>query len=213
MGVIPLIIEGPNRNIVENRQEFEAAGGVRGEVILIQGLDRDQLLSPNNTNVSYDLRVGGEYRDHRDVSGKPLSEDGVIKLLPGAAVIVETEEFIHFPISAFGHVVPRVSLLQKGISNTSLKVDPGYNGRLLITVFNLGKKTIQLRRGEPFCALYVLQVLEGARPYDKPPKRIVGEAGGRVWQRLRDLLEANSALVMVVLIIVTIILVIVQIIG
>lgn len=177
MCVIPLIIEGPNRNIVEKRQEFESAGGVRGELILIQGLDRDQLLSPNNTNVSYDLRVGGEYRDHRDVSGKPLSEDGVIKLLPGATMIVETEEFFHFPNSAFGHVIPRVSLLQKGISITSFKVDPGYNGRLLVTVFNLGKRTVQLRRGETFCAIYVLRVLEGARPYDKSPKRIVGEPG------------------------------------
>lgn len=212
MGVIPLIVEGPNQTVVEYRKEFETAGGLEGKVILIQGLDRNQLLSLNDTNVSYDFRVGCEYRDHRDAGKKDLLQDGIIELLPGATVIIETEEFVHFPKSVFGHIVPKVSLLQKGISNTSSKVDPGYNGKLLITVFNLGKQKVQLRRGERFCSLYVLQVLEGARPYDKPPKRIVGEARRQTWQRSRDLLEANSSLVMVALIIVTLILTIVQII-
>jgi deoxycytidine triphosphate deaminase len=211
MSVIPLIIEGPSRTVVERRDEFETAGGLGGKVILIQGLDRNQLLSTDEGNVSYDLRVGREYRDLRDVGKRELAQDGIIELLPGGAVIIETEEFVHFPKSAFGQIVPKVSLLQKGISNTSSKVDPGYSGNLLITVFNLGKTTIRLKRFDRFCALYVLQVLEGARPYDKPPKRIVGLAGGRMWQRLRDLLEANTALVMAVLIITTLILVIVQI--
>lgn len=212
MGVIPLIIEEPYRTVVEKGVDFEAAGGLEGNVILIQGLDREQLLSENDTNASYDLRVGQEYRDHRDINKKDLPQDGIIKLLPGAAVMIQTEEFVHFPKSAFGHIVPKVGLLQKGISNTSSKVDPGYNGPLIITVFNLGKKTVQLKRGDPFCTLYVLQVLGGARPYDKPPKQIRGEPSGGLWQTLRDLLEANSAVVMVFLLIATIVLSIVQII-
>jgi dCTP deaminase len=211
MGVIPLIIDGPNKTVVERREEFETAGGLEGKVILIQGLDRGQLLSIDDTNVSYDLRVGCEYRDHRDAGKKDLPQDGEIVLLPGAAVIVETEELVHFPKSAFGHIVPKVSLLQMGISNTSSKVDPGYNGNLLVTIFNLGKKTVQLHRGERFCSLYVLQVLEGARPYDKPAKRILGESRRRPWQKLRDLLEMNSALIVVLLIIATLLLIIVQI--
>lgn len=205
MGVIPFIIDEPNRTIVERSQDFDAAGGLGGDVILIQELDRDQLLSEDDTNVSYDLRVGVEYRDHRDTGKKDLADDGTIKFLPGAAVIIQTEEFVHFPKSAFGHIVPKVGLLQKGISNTSSKVDPGYKGHLLVTVFNLGKKTVQLRRNQRFCSLYVLQVLEGARPYDKPPKRIVGTSSERLWQRLRDWMEANSAFVMLALIAVAII--------
>lgn len=211
MGVIPFIIDEPNRTIVERRVDFEAAGGLEGNVIMIQGLDRAQLLSKDDTNASYDLRVGVEYRDHRDANKKDLAENSIIRLLPGAAVIIQTEEFVHFPKSAFGHIVPKVGLLQKGISNTSSKVDPGYNGPLIITVFNLGKKTVPLKRGDPFCTLYVLQVLEGARPYDKPPKQIRGEPSGRLWQTLRDLLEANSAIVMVFLTIAILMLAIVQI--
>lgn len=211
MSVIPLIVEGSNRTIVETREEFESAGGLNGKVILIQELDQAQLHSDKDSNASYDLRVGCEYRDHRNVGRKELPPDGVIELLPGTAVIIETEELVHFPKYMFGHIVPKVSLLQKGISNTSSKIDPGYMGKLLITAFNLGKKTIQLRRGERFCTLYVLQVLEHVRPYAKPSKRLVGEAKRQRWQRLRDLLEINNALVMVILIIATFILTIVQI--
>jgi len=212
MGVIPLSTEDPNKSVVEGSTEFDAAGGIEGNVIMIQGLDREQLLSQNDTNASYDLRVGQEYRDHRDRDKKDLAPDGIIKLLPGAAVIIQTEEFVHFPKSAFGHIVPKVSLLQKGISNTSSKIDPGYYGSLIITVFNLGKKTVQLKRGEPFCTLYVLQVLNGARPYDKQPKQIAGAPSGGIWQKLRDLLEANTAVVMVFLLIATLMLIIVEII-
>lgn len=213
MAVIPLITEGPNRNVVESEGKFAAAGGLNGKVLLIQGLDREQLDSKDDTNVSYDFRVGSEYRDHRDLGKKELPENGVVKLLPGMAVIIETEELVHFPKCTFGHIVPKVSLLQKGISNTSSKVDPGYNGKLIITVFNLGKKVVKLKRRERFCTLYVLQVLGEARPYDKPAKRITTGASGGTWQRVRDLLEANSGLVMTVLIILTLILAILQIIG
>lgn len=213
MSVIPLILEGPNRTIVGDQQEFQGAGGPDGEVIWIGNLDSEQLRSPESANVSYDLRVGGVYRDHRDAGPRELAENGTIKLLPGVAVIIETKEFVHFPKSAFGHIVPKVSLLQKGISNTSSKVDPGYHGNLLITVFNLGERTIELKRDERFCSLYILRVLEGARPYGKSPKRITGRVQERFWNRLKDHLEANSALVSVGLMIATFTMTIISIIS
>ncbi len=180
--------------------------------MLIEGFDSGQFASEGETNVSYDLRVGGEYRDHREMGKTELPASGVISLLPGGAVIIETEELICLPKAMFGHVVPKVSLLQQGISNTSSKVDPGYRGRLLITVFNLGKKSVQLRRGDRFCALYVLDVRAGAQPYGKEEKRIVGVGRARIWQTIRDLLEANAGAVMAVLVLATIASIIFQII-
>jgi len=155
MSVIPLILEGTNRNIVETEQEFHDCGGLEGHAILIKNINKEQLLSVADSNVSYDLRVGREFRDHRDPSKRELKEKGTITLLPGAAVIIETEEYLHLPKSMFGLIVPKVTLLQRGLSNTSSKVDPGYNGHLLITTFNLGKKTVELNRKEPFCSLHM----------------------------------------------------------
>jgi dCTP deaminase len=65
VSVVPLI---RGTTVVESRNEYEAAGGRRGETILILDLDHSQL-RPNaddESNLTYDLRVGDEYRDHRD---------------------------------------------------------------------------------------------------------------------------------------------------
>ncbi|MBW4579482.1 MAG: hypothetical protein KME42_07905 [Tildeniella nuda ZEHNDER 1965/U140] len=194
MSVIPFILADDGRTVVESRQDFDDAGGISGKVIYIQNLDRDQIVNTSSSNASYDLRVGNEYRDHRDFNKTDLSDGNEICLQPGSAVIIETAEFVQFPKFRFGHIVPKVSLLQDGLSNTSSKVDPGYCGKLSITVFNLGKRTIALKKGQKFCTLYVLDVQGGVIPYNKEPKRIAGSSRVRVWGRVRDLIETNQAL-------------------
>jgi len=197
MAVIPLIIEGEAKTVVETDTAFAAAGGLDGRAILIHSIDKTQL-SGNEANVTYDLRVGQEYRDHRDPYKHTLSRDQGITLPPGAAVIIETEERLHLPRSMFGYIIPKVSLLQKGITNTSSKVDPGYDGHLLITVFNLGKKTVELQRFERFCALCLLQVGEGVNLYQKGSKRIEAIIERRFWPKLRDSFERNTALIVTI---------------
>ena len=48
---------------------------------------------------------------------------------------------------------------------------------LLVTVFNLGKNTVTLKRGDPFCSVYFLRVEEGATLYEKQSKRIANAYG------------------------------------
>lgn len=213
MAVIPFVIDSSNPTVVSSRQEFEEAGGLDGQALFIQNLDHDQVgTARSDGNVSYDFRVGDEYRDHRDVGKTELLEDDEITLLSGAAVIIETMESVQFPRTRFGHIVPKVSLLQKGISNTASKIDPGYNGRLLITVFNLGRQKVTLKKGQKFCTLYVLSVQSGAIPYRKEAKRIVGAAKANAWFRLRDFVENNSGLLSAVATILSAVLIILEII-
>ena len=201
MGLIPLILEGTDRTVVADRSEFYAQGGIDSGLICIEHLEDRQLRSDRDTNASYDLCVVSEYRDHRDAGKWSLGERETIELPPGAAVIIRTREWVHFSKSTFGHVVPKVSLLQQGLSNTASKVDPGYSGFLLITVFNLGKRTVRLEAGTPFCSLYVLRVGQGVRPYTKDPKEIEGQARRRVWHRMKDFLERNAGLLALVVLI------------
>jgi deoxycytidine triphosphate deaminase len=201
MSVIPFILDGNNKTVVNQKDEYDKAGGLEGNVIFIQNLDTSQIRDTESSNASYDLRVGDEYRDHRDSGKADLLDNGKIYLQPGSAVIIETAEEFQFPKSRFGHVVPKVSLLQYGLSNTSSKVDPGYYGRLSITVFNLGKRTIELKKHQPFCTLYILDVGEGSIPYAKPSKKIAGKSQTGLLNQVRDFIDTNQTTFTIILLI------------
>jgi dCTP deaminase len=163
-------------------------------------LDNSQLKSDaqGESNVTYDLRVGDEYRDHRD-AGKIYTGERGIELFPNSAVIIQTLEHVHVPKCRFGYIVPKVSLLQQGVSNTSSKVDPGYEGPLLITVFNLGKTTVSLEYKQTFCTVVFHEVKdEGVRLYGKGAKRIIGNTRMGFLRRMLDAIERRSGLLALV---------------
>lgn len=199
MSVIPLIIEGPNRTVVQTQQDFH----VEGSAVLIDHLDPEQLTNRDASNVSYDFRIGNKYRSHLENTARQTSDGGTITLPPRSALIIETEEFIHLPQGMFGIIAPRVSLLQLGLSTTFSKVDPGYRGHLLITLFNLGQTTQVLSKGQSFCAFTVFDVRDGAWLYNQGPKQLHAKVDQSWWDHVREWLEANHVLVMILLILVT----------
>jgi dCTP deaminase len=230
MAVVPLVV---GQSVVTSDDHFERRMGRRGSSLLIRNFDVRQL-QPGRPNLSYDLRVGSVYKDHADGVRRELPErrdghdaialededdevtkaDHAIKLFPGGAVIIETEESLHMPAGLFGYIVPRVRWLQRGVSNTLSKVDSGYNGKLLVTVFNLGQKTILMPHKARFCSLVAHDVGQGVCPYDGPAKTIGDERpeplririrnGLKVgWQNFRGLLNANRAVLDLALIVVT----------
>jgi dCTP deaminase len=210
MSVIPLAL---GQTVVTTKEEFDHSGGRHGTALLIQNFDEGQLVG-GSPNLSYDLRIGAVYKDHRDGGRRDVPDNGSIVLLPGSAIIIETEEDLHMPFGMFGYVVPRVWWLQKGISNTLSKVDPGYNGHLLVTLFNLGRNTETILRKDRFCSLVVHRV--GTDPkvsdpkvclYDKPAKRITDPLHLiTAWQRARNVIEAHPATATLILAIVSVIL-------
>jgi dCTP deaminase len=213
VSIVPFVLDGEHRSVVISAAEFQACNGVHGDVVLIKQLDRAQLENMDDANATYDFCLGNTYRDHRDPSQTDLGPDDTLKLLPGMAVVVATEEEVHFPQSLFGVIVPKVSLLHEGVSNTTSKIDPGYNGRLYITIFNLGKKPIELKRGQKICSVFLLRVGPGARLYNKPSQGLRNQRAGGKWDRLRFVVEANGTWVQVVLTAVTIIAAIVTVIS
>lgn len=211
MAVVPLV---PGKSVARTEEEFERRGARHGSTLLIRNFDSTQL-SPGTPNLSYDLRIGSVYKDHRDGLRRELADDGSITLLPGGAVVIETEESLHMPAGLFGYIVPRVKWLQQGVSNTLSKVDSGYNGKLLVTLFNLGKNTVPVDRMAGFCSLVVHDVGEGCCLYEGNPKTILGPGAAEAiwiriwnqvkvkWQAVRDTLDANRAFVDLILILVT----------
>jgi deoxycytidine triphosphate deaminase len=133
MGVIALTVSGDQPSIVTSKDAFSREGCA----ILILDGDSQQLDGHGDEcNATYDLRVGHIFRDHRSQGGQEVGPKDEIRLRPGNAVIIQTEETVAFPKWRFGQILPKVSLLQEGVANTPSKVDPGYEGHLLITTFN-----------------------------------------------------------------------------
>lgn len=172
MSVIPLIVRGPDRTVVENQEHFD----IEGHAALILSMDQSQLAeNDENSNVTYDLRIGRQCRNHVGGNVNDILDSDVVTLPSGSAFIIQTEEYLHLPRRMYGTIAPRVSLLQRGLSTTFSKVDPGYPGHLLITLFNLGKTTVTLKRRERFCALTLYEVGPGARLYRKGPQQITSQ--------------------------------------
>jgi dCTP deaminase len=169
-----------------------------GKTLLIFNIDKTQL-DGTSSNVSYDLRVGSEYKSHRDAEKTELPDDGVLVLRPGNAVLIQSEEVLFVPRKLFGYVVPKVGLLQKGVTNTLSKVDPGYNGPLIVTLFNLGKKDLPLKRRDSFCSIVLHSVADGATLYNKPGKRITGNPREPWWPSVKNWIDANKTWLTLVL--------------
>jgi len=183
MSIVPFILDGENQSIITDQKEWT----LEGHKILMRAIDENQMQDPNEPNTSYDLRVGEVYLNHRETRQMALSEDGVIKLSPGSAFIIETMEEVRFPQTRFGQIVPKVNLLKKGISNTTSKIDPGYNGKLLITVFNLGKNTVPLKKGDKFCTM-IIQTIHGGgtKCYNKPAQQIPSNPENNFLGKIKD---------------------------
>ncbi|WHY13871.1 hypothetical protein QNH16_24665 [Peribacillus frigoritolerans] len=185
MAIVPFILQGTNQTIVKDQGEWT----LEGNVILMREIDENQMTKPDEPNTSYDLRVGEVYLDHRETRQMALTDGGIIKLPPGSAFIIETMEEVRFPKTRFGQIVPKVNLLKKGISNTTSKIDPGYNGKLLVTVFNLGKNTVPLKKGEKFCTMIVQTIHgSGVKHYNKPAQQIPSNPEGNLRGKIKDII-------------------------
>lgn len=182
-------------SVVTSGRDFQRTG----TAILIQGGDPEQLMSTAaDCNSGYDLRVGAVFRDHRVDYGQELAESGTLVIRPGDGVIIQTEEWVEFPEHRFGEIFPKVSLLQKGVANIATKVDPGFRGNLLVTVFNYGKRSVPLYRHERFCSLHVFDVVGAVRPYEKPPPAIGPRRSAGWQQKFGDWVDRNGARVAIV---------------
>jgi dCTP deaminase len=202
VSVIPLTIDGPNRTVVQAQEEFD----VERDAILIKKLDIAQLQNQQTSNVTYDLRIGPQFRDHTNPHPRDIPEKGTVTLHPGSALIIQTEESVHLPRTMYGIIAPKVTLLQQGLSTTFSKIDPGYPGPLLITLFNLGQATRTLTRKDPFCGLTLLKVDPGARLYGEGAKQISAQPVEQPRRSVREFLEVHHVEAMIVLIIATLLL-------
>jgi dCTP deaminase len=134
------------------------------------------MISPfNPANVqpaSYDLSFG----DQIAIGGAPprdLEDTDEVEIDPGVTAFVCTLEKVMLPKSFCARLGPTSMLARNGIFvSAGLQVDPGYSGKLFVSLHNHGPETFVVCKSMPFLSLEIHRLgIEAAEPYGGPYNR------------------------------------------
>jgi dCTP deaminase len=93
--------------------------------------------------------------------------DHALILRPGECALASTIERFIFPNDICGHVYDKSSFARPFISVFNTHFDPGFEGFATIEMANLGRKTLNLERGDPICQFVFMSLDEPTlSPYD-----------------------------------------------
>ncbi len=124
---------------------------------------------------AYTLSVGGEVyvtptdadEDLKYRSVRMLQDAEAFSVPPGQFAFLITDEVITVPRDAMAFISIKAKIKFRGLVNVSgFHVDPGYNGRLVFSVYNAGPSPIHLRRGQE-CFLIWFAALTSTCPNAK----------------------------------------------
>lgn len=105
---------------------------------------------------SYTLRIGREIyitKDHHNSNSqhtkKTLNDNQAFVIPPGQFAFLLTEETIKVPTNAIAFISMKAGIKYKGLVNVSgFHVDPGFEGKLLFSVYNAGPSPIHLSHNQ-----------------------------------------------------------------
>lgn len=124
---------------------------------------------------AYTLHIGPEIyvtphweiKDPQSQTIRRLAKGEAFTIPPGQFANILTEEKIKIPFKNIGFISIRASIKINGLVNVSgFHVEPGWNGRLIFSVFNAGPATIHLRRGSPTFLLWIADLDDKASELD-----------------------------------------------
>lgn len=118
------------------------------------GLDIEDFEQKYLTPVGYDLRVGKQGFSWNKKSVIDIEKDGKIYIDANDTVVIRTLESLILSKKVSATIHSMVSkIIPKGLSNISTTIDPGWSGKLLISVRNYRDSPTELRFEEPFCTV------------------------------------------------------------
>lgn len=115
--------------------------------ILIKGYFAESYEHECFNGWEYDLRLGNEY--YSTTSDLPVylnKKDPYVVIRSGDFALLITKEKLQMPLDVMAFISIKFTYKQKGLINISgFHVDPGYNGKIIFSVYNAGPNDIILR--------------------------------------------------------------------
>ncbi len=131
---------------------------IRKEV-LIEPFDESSLQP-----AGYDLRVGWEAYLNGEMIDVKMA--GKVIIPPKTHALILTLERIKLPDNVMGDMKLRSSLAREGLLGGFAWVDPGWDGKLTLAVFNSADKPVELFYGERFVQIAFIRLEEAPKhPY------------------------------------------------
>jgi len=140
-----------------------------GEVkeAMASGAMRIENFSAGNLEpASYDMRVGARLLISNEETEIDLSKKGSALLKPGVFALVTTHESVILGKDIAGHIGVKSYYTRKGIVVLSgLQIDPGFEGVLVIGLYNASPRSLTLEYLAPFCTVEFHRLV---RPVERP---------------------------------------------
>jgi dCTP deaminase len=120
---------------------------------LKERLDKEKIVSPYAPSAvkacCYELSVGEEAFVTGESAKKIILKEGdAVGIPPGQVVLILTRETIKVPLNTIGFLSIKFGWKARGLINISgFHVDPGFEGKLVFSMYNAGVQTIQLSYG------------------------------------------------------------------
>jgi len=112
----------------------------------------------------YDLRVGHEAYINGEIVN--VREMGGIIISPKTYALILTLERIKLPDDVMGDMKLRSSLAREGLIGSFAWVDPGWDGKLTLGIYNASDEPVELTYGERFVQIAFIRLEGPARsPY------------------------------------------------
>lgn len=132
---------------------------------IIQPFDEDEGV----VSCSYQLQMGPQAYVTGDDGGKAFLEFAgpPVVIPPGQFALLLTEERIEIPNDTIGFISVRYSFKRRGLVNVSgFHVDPGFQGRLIFSVYNAGSTDVTITRGNRVFLLWLASLeKQTGKPY------------------------------------------------
>ncbi|AFY46386.1 deoxycytidine deaminase [Nostoc sp. PCC 7524] len=160
------------------KQQIEERKNNSAKGILIDPFEEKYL-----TPVGYDLRVGTKGFSWKKKCEIDIEKERGIEIEPNDTVIIETLESVSLSkeVGATIHAMVSKAVLY-GLSHISTTIDPGWTGKLLISVSNYRDSSVMLRFRDSFCTVCFYQMeSESIATLGRPVDR------DDIWERLLEI--------------------------
>ncbi|HHR6136546.1 TPA: dCTP deaminase domain-containing protein [Providencia alcalifaciens] len=141
-------------SITNDRADFERTKKSFNSKLLAYHVNDNSIVTSDD--FSLDITLGMSWNENYSYNDRSLFliEGDSITIKPKSSVVVSIGEKILVPNNMFGFVISTGSIfLQHGVQSPSAKVEPGYEGVLILRLVNYSDSSVSIKKGDKIASV------------------------------------------------------------